>query len=60
MDACGHGGLGAPRLHELEHGGLPQDVLENYPIWPELHVAFAAFEVGVGGIIKMRQEDFLG
>src|SRR5262249_51635329 len=60
VDARWHGGLGAPRLHELEHGSLPQDVLENHPIWPELHVALAAFEVSVGGIIKMRQEDFLG
>src|SRR5207249_1486205 len=60
VDGRGHSGLGAPRLHELEHGSLAQDVLENDSIWPELHVAFAAFEVGVGGIIKMRQEDFLG
>ena len=60
VDTRRHGGLAPTCLHELEHRSLTQDVLENHPIWPKLHVALAAFEVGLGWIIKMRQEDFLG
>ena len=60
VDARRHSGLAPTCLHELEHSSLAQDILENHPIWPELHIALAAFEVSVGWVIKMRQEDFLG
>ena len=47
VDTRRHSGLAPTCLHELKHSSLTQDVLENHPIWPELHVALAAFEVGV-------------
>ena len=58
VDTRRHSGLGPPRLHELEHRGLAQDVLENHPIWPELHVALAALQVGVGGSSRCARRTF--
>jgi hypothetical protein len=58
MDRRRHRHALAARLHELEHPGLAQHVLENHPVGPQLEVAAARHQLLVRGIIQMSQEDF--
>src|SRR6266540_6899373 len=60
VNAGGHGGPGAARLHELEHGCLAQHVLEDHAVGPQLDVRLAALHPSRGWIVEVRQQHFVG
>ena len=54
-----HRGLRAARLHELEHDGLPQHVLEGHPVGVEEEVAPSGLHLLAVSVVEVRQEQFV-
>ena len=55
-----HGGGRPPGLHKLEHGRLPQHILQDDPIRPQLNVGFPPGQGGMARVVQMGQQDFVG
>ena len=55
-----HCDLVAPRLHELQQAGLPQDVLKDDAVGAGQEVAMARFELLVFGVVEMAEQDLVG
>ena len=60
VDRGGHGDRVAPGLHELEHGRLPQHVLQDHPVGAELQVALAGLHLLVLGVVQVSEQDLVG
>ena len=50
---------GAARLHELEHGGLSQDVLKDHPVGQQQEVTAAGFHLRAGWVFQVGKEDLV-
>ena len=48
-----HGRPGATRLHELQHSGLPQDILQDDAVGPQQNVALATLQIGSRWIVQV-------
>ncbi len=46
----------APRLHELQHPGLTEHILEHDAVGPDLEEAFAGFKVLKRRIVEMSEQ----
>jgi hypothetical protein len=55
-----HCDLVAPRLHELQHSGLTEHILEHDAVGPQLEETFAGLKVLQRGIIKMSEQNLFG
>ena len=51
-----HGDRVAPRLHELQHGGLAQHVLEDDAVGPQEEIALAGLQLLVLGIVEVAEQ----
>src|SRR5687768_5148367 len=60
MDSGGHGDLLSPRLHELQHARLPEDVMEDNAVRPEHEVALSGRQLLSFGIVEMAEQDLVG
>ena len=60
VDRRGNGSGGAPGLHELEHGGLTQNVLQDHAIGPQLYVGLTTHHAGGGRVVQVGHENLLG
>ena len=41
------------RLHELEHSSLPQHVLQNHPVGPDLNIGLTGDQFGIVRIVEV-------
>ena len=60
VDGGGDGGGVAAGLHEVEHDGLAEDVLECDAVGPERELALALGEVLAGGVVEVAEEELVG
>ena len=60
MDGSGNGHPVPARLHELEDGHLPRDVLVAYPVGTQHQVAFPRLQLLALGVVQVGEEDLLG
>ena len=60
MDGGGHGGGVAAGLHEVEHDGLAEHVLECNAVGPESELALALGEVLAAGVVEVSEEELVG
>ena len=60
VDGGGHGGGVAAGLHEVEHDGLAEHVLEGDAVGPECELALALGEVLARGVVEVSEEELVG
>ena len=60
VDGGGHGGGFAAGLHEVEHNGLAEDVLEGDAVGPEGELALALGELLALGVVEVSEEELVG
>ena len=60
VDGGGDGGGVSAGLHEVEHDGLAEDVLECDAVGPERELALALGEVLAGGVVEVAEEELVG
>ena len=60
MNRGGNSGGSPFGLHEVEHHGLPQDILQDDPVGVQHKVTGARNQFGPGRVVQMAQQDLLG
>ena len=60
MDRGRHSGAAAPGLHELEHGRLSQNVLQDHPVGPHLQITPSRDKFLVFRIVQVGKQKFVG
>ena len=60
VDACGNGYRLSLRLHELEHAGLPEHVLQQHSVRADVQVALAGHHILIFGVVEVSQQHLVG